>query len=522
MKRTAVEWFVEGLQERGVEFIATLCGHGLDPLFDAAARAGLRLVDTRNEQTAGYLAECYGRLTGKPGVCASSSGVAVPNAMAGVMNAWFDQAPMLYISGSANLSTLTMGCFQDADQAALVAPIAKYSKVVDTPARMVQMLDAAWQTALAAPCGPVHLMLPMDVQRGVVDSDALVPANTFASRLGADERAVDEAVQALLRAKRPLILAGSGIYYAPREARSLLTCANRFCIPVQTPIWDRGIADQPSDVFLGVAGALSADPALLDKADCVLLAGAAVDYRLGYLTAKKKVYRLDAGWYEMPGKLSMEGVIPFTDWLEEARGVRTRFTEAVQEVGDTQRQAGRTHAVDLIQALRQTLPAEASLVIDGGSIGQWAHHLLTERRYPGHWLTCGRSGVVGYGIGGAMAARLAHPERPVVLLSGDGAFTFTVADLECAVRNNLHFVAIVADDQCWGITHSGHMRQFGQGLATQLGRIDFMGLAHALGAQGLTATQPADIGPLLEQALRAPAVTVLHVPISGGNPSLPA
>ncbi|MBL8211808.1 MAG: thiamine pyrophosphate-binding protein [Bryobacterales bacterium] len=520
MKRTAVEWFVEGLQKRGTKFIATLCGHGLDPLFDAAHRAGLRLVDVRNEQTAGYIAECYGRLTRTPGVCASSSGVAVPNAMTGLMNAWFDQAPMLYISGSANLTTLGMGCFQDCDQAGLVAPIAKYSKLVDTPQRIVHMLDQAWQAALAAPCGPVHLNLPMDVQRTPVEEEDLVRGLAFPEVAGANEQAVDEAVEALRRSRRPLIIAGSGVYYQPREARSLLTVASRFCIPVQTPIWDRGIADQHTDIFLGVAGALSSDPDLMAKADCVILAGAAVDYRVGYLRTRAKVLRLDNGWYEVPGKLSMEGVLPYTDWLSEARTLRTEFSGEIESLANRQRQAGRTHAIDLILTLKHHLPQEATLVIDGGSIGQWAHHLLTEHRYPGYWLTCGRSGVVGYGLGGAMAARLANPERPVVLLSGDGAFTFTVAELECAVRNNLPFVAIVADDQCWGITHSGHMRQFGQGLATQLGRIDFMGLAHSLGAQGVTATAPEDIAPLLQQALAANTVTLLHVPISGGNPNL--
>jgi acetolactate synthase-1/2/3 large subunit len=117
-----------------------------------------------------------------------------------------------------------------------------------------------------------------------------------------------------------------------------------------------------------------------------------------------------------------------------------------------------------------------------------------------------------------MAARLAFPDRPVILLSGDGAFTFTVADLECAVRQKLPFVAVVADDQAWGITKVGHMRQFGEPIGSALGPIDFARLAEALGARGLTATRPEEIKRELEQALAEPAVTVIHVPIVGGNP----
>src|SRR6266571_6528380 len=108
---TAAEWLVRGLRERGVDWMATLCGHGLDPLFHAARRAGMRLIDTRNEQTAAYIADAYGRLTRRPGICAVSSGVAQVNALTGVANAWFDQGPMLLISGAAAASTAGMGHF---------------------------------------------------------------------------------------------------------------------------------------------------------------------------------------------------------------------------------------------------------------------------------------------------------------------------------------------------------------------------------------------------------------------------
>lgn len=518
MKRTAVAWLVEALQKRGVTVIATLCGHGLDPLFDAAHKAGLRLLDTRNEQTAGYVAECYGRLTGTPGVCASSSGVAVANAMTGVLNAWFDQAPMLYLSGSANRTTLGLGCFQDLDQAALVRPVARYSQMVDTPERMVQMLAQAWDSALTPPRGPAHLMLPMDVQRAEVDEAHLVPPNDVAAQAGASAGSVLVAAAALRQSRKPLIVAGSGIYYDREETAALLACAERLSIPVTTPIWDRGIMDRERAVFVGVSGALSSDPGLPARADCLILAGAVGDYRLGYLQQAQRVERLDAGWRQLDQVLGNAHTFP--DWLAEARAIRQRFTERIEALAESQRVAGRMHAIDIVRAIESQVPAEATLLFDAGSVGQWAHHLLAARRYPGHWLSCGRSGVVGYGVGGAMAARLADPSRPVVLLSGDGSFTFTVADLECAVRNKLPFTAIVADDQCWGITHSGHLRQFGQGLATQLGAIDFVGLARALGATGTTVTRAADLGPALQDALQTNTVTVLHVPISGGNPGV--
>ena len=123
-----------------------------------------------------------------------------------------------------------------------------------------------------------------------------------------------------------------------------------------------------------------------------------------------------------------------------------------------------------------------------------------------------------YALGGAMAARLAYPDRPVLLLSGDGAFTFNVAELECAVRQSLPFVAIVADDQGWGITRAGHIKQFGEPIGSSLGPIAIDRLAESLGARGVTINQADEIAPALEKALTAGEVTVLHVPIVGGNP----
>jgi acetolactate synthase-1/2/3 large subunit len=517
MKQTAAEWLAGSLRARGVEWMAALCGHGLDPLFHALDGAGIRLIDTRNEQTAGYIAEAYGRLMGKPGVYATSSGVAAINGLTGALNAWFDRAPMLMISGSANLSTLGMGCFQDLDQVSMARPVTKYSRTIDSPSRTVQLLDEAWQCAMEAPRGPVHLMFPMDVQRAEVAEPDLVKPNVAAAAAGISKDHVEAAARLLGGSSKPLIIAGSGAFYN-RQAGVLMALAERFSIPVQTPIWDRGVCDRSSDAFLGVIGAATGGPDLLGRADGVLLAGVEGDYRVGYLQQAANVGRLDYGWEELAGCLAASGCQGFAAWLDEARRLRSDYTARVREAGEKQKVAEKTHAVDIVSAIEQTLPEDATLIIDGGSIGQWAHQLLCDRRYPGFWLTCGRSGVVGYGIAGAMAARLAFPDRPVALLSGDGAFTFTVAELECAVRQKLPFTAIVADDQCWGITHSGHLRQFGTGIGTELGPIRFDMLAKSLGARGVRVDQAGNLAEVVGGALRSAEVTVIHVPIVGGNP----
>ncbi len=507
---TSVECFTDGLKRRGVEWMAALCGHGLDPLFYAAKRAGLRLVDTRNEQTAGYIAAAYGQLTRTPGVCAVSSGVAHVNALSGVVNAHFDGAPMLLVSGAAALRTAGMGHFQDLDQVAMAASVTRYARVVDHPERTLQILDEAWRAASpgAGGPGPAHLTYPMDIQTAEVDEERLI-------RPAAVSESVTVTSQPFPECARPVIVAGSGVYYSG-AGPALLEYAERHSIPVVTPIWDRGVVNAPSPVFCGVVGAASGGARLIEDADCLILAGAAVDYRLGYLQfsareLSSRVLRIDHGWKGLAAPSS-----PHTEWLAEARMRRDQFRQSVRNTGAKQAERGM-HAVHVIEALARVVRDDTTLVIDGGSIGQWAHQLLTDR-YPSHWLTCGRSGVVGYGIAGAMAARLAFPDRGVVLLSGDGAFTFTVAELECAVRQKLPFVAVVADDQSWGITETGHIRQFGVGIGTSLGPIAFDRLAESLGARGVRVTDPGLLAGEIERGIDSGEVTVIHARIVGGNP----
>jgi acetolactate synthase-1/2/3 large subunit len=516
----AAEWFIKGLQERGVEWMATLCGHGLDPLYHAAKRAGMRLIDTRNEQTAGYMAECYGRLTRRPGVCAVSSGVAHVNAMTGVLNAYLDGAPMLLISGAGAVRTAGMGHFQDFDQVALARPVTKYARLIDCAERTVQILDEALQAAVAPRPGPVHLTFPLDVQTTEVDETRLVRPTP---RLKASAFAVKDPEQvalSLAKSRQPLIVAGSGIHYSG-TAQDLVEFSERYLIPMVVPIWDRGCVDRPTGTFFGVLGAASGGPRLLPDADCILMAGAAVDYRVGFLQPgaigeDAAVLDGNVGWRELQSAYERHGGTCHTSWFEEARRRRDEFRRSVERTGASQAKQG-THAIHIVAALRKVITEETVVLIDGGSIGQWAHQLLCDR-YPGHWLTCGRSGVVGWGIGGAMAARLAYPSRPVILLAGDGAFTFNVADLECAVRQSLPFVAVVADDQGWGITRTGHLKQFGESISSSLGPIAIDGLAEALGARGVRVKRPEEIEGALERALSEPAVTVTHIPIVGGNP----
>ncbi len=538
---TGADLIVEFLQGQGVSFISTLSGNGLDPLYAACHRAGMRLVDFRNEQAASYCAEAYAKLTRHIGVCAVSSGVAHINAMAGLANAYYDGAPLLLITGASERSHRDAGSFQDIDQVALAAPICKYSRYVDQASRIPYYLHEALSRALLGRPGPVHLTVPVDVLRQETGALEMPEGNIAPPRSAGDPGLIRAAADRLHRAERPLVVAGSGAFYA-EASPALDRFARQMQVPVVVPIWDRGTVERSAPYFMGVIGAASGEPPLLPDADLVLLLGAQVDYRMGYLeppaiAGGAQVVRVDVDpsllYQGVQPDLAIQGdpasvlealtdelaarqATPCIRWLAEARRRRQAFGARWSYLPPSPPLTGQ----HIVQAVRPLLDENTLFLIDGGNIGQWAHMLLADR-YPGHWLTCGASGVVGWGIGGAIGAKLAFPERPVLLLSGDGSFGFTPADLETAVRHCTPFTAVVADDRAWGIVASGQRARRSDEplLACELGPARYDRVAEGFGALGLRVDGAGAILPAVQQGLAARRLAVVHVPIERGGPA---
>ena len=543
---TGADLLVAELKGQGVAWVATLCGNGLNPFYVACRRAGLRLIDTHNEQAAAYMADAYGRLTGRVGVCAVSSGVAHLNALTGVANAFFDGAPLLLITGASAGYGAGRGVFQEMDQVALAAPLCKFATWVSRTSDLAFLVRQAFAAAVSGRPGPVHLTIPIDILESQVDAP-----RRLVSKVGleaapleqVDQKVISEAAKVIGCAQRPLLIAGSGVFYAGGQA-AVMHLSEASAIPIVTPIWDRGSVERLHPNFLGVVGAASGEPRLLADADLIILAGARVDYRVGFLTPPAVredafIIRIDRDIHELrqgiepdlalpvspttafdqlAAEMHRLGQPPHTEWLKEAQErwhlFRARWVERPRLM--EKRMTGR-HIVD---AIRPLLTEDVVFLIDGGNIGQWAHMALADH-YPSRWLTCGASAVVGWGIPGAMAAKLAYPDRPVLLLSGDGAFGFTITELESAVRQGLPLVAVVANDEAWGIVVSGQRKAWGEEgvIASRLGVIRFDRVAEALGANGLRIENPKELAPAIRRGFSADRPTVIDVPISVDGPA---
>lgn len=535
---TGAQALVQQLQARGVPFIPMLCGNGTEPVIDAAGEVGLPLIDVRNEQAASYLADAYARLTRRVGVCLVSSGIAHVNAMAGLLNAYYDGAPVLLITGANESDTLGRGGFQDVDHVAMCASICKHAETVWRPERIPQAVAECFHAATTGRPGPTHLTIPRDVLRSELPQDLPLPPlgsrGKVEQRCRPEPEAVDEAARLMAEADRPLIVAGSGCFYADAGAE-VLALARTVGAPIVTPIWDRGVINQPDEHFLGVIGAASGEPELLPEADLLVIVGADIDYRTRYLDrpplcADLKVIRIDVDAGRLYQAIAPDVALhgdpksacaalaeayaggDHAWWLSYARSLHTEFYGAWDRRPNAPE--GAMVGWDIARAVGEVLADDMVLVVDGGNIGQWIHMTLARNAYPEALLTCGASGVIGYGIPGAMAAKLAFPERRVLLVIGDGSLGFCVPELQTAVRHGIPFVAVVADDEAWGIVVTGQKARGAACVASRLGECGWATVAQGFGARGVAVSAPEEIAPAILDGFASGEPTLVQVPLA--------
>ena len=531
------QWFVRTLKDRGVEHVFVLCGNGLNPFLDACMGQQMHVIDVRNEQAAAYMADLWGALTGRLGVVAVSSGPGHTNALTGLTNAAWDGRPMMLVSGCSEVATRGMDHFQELDQVGMAAPVCKYASFVSRASNIKTETDRAIAAAVSGRPGPVHLTIPADVFNAPVDPQKLGrrdrrPAEVVQNSPG-DPSLVRDAVKQLAAAKRPLIVVGSGAFYA-RAGQALERFVKHTNIPVISQLWDRCCVEKVMPQYIGVStGELNAAFPLAAKCDVVLVLGARVDCRLGYgrppvFSANARFIRVDFEPAEIDRTIQPEvGIVGdvrsvleqmLTEakrvkrwdndrWLARMRKPRDRSLQMWEDMGceDAYPMPGFRICLEM----RRFLKRDTTFLIDGGNIGRWAHTLLYDR-HPSHWATCGLSGVVGWGLPGAMLSKLARPDKPVLLLSGDGSAGFTVTEIETALRFGTPYVAVIAHDSAWGIVVDGQAK--GREVASHLGEIRFDKVAQALGARGVFIEHPSQLAPAIAKGLKQDTVTVIHVP----------
>src|SRR5216110_1858424 len=520
------------LKQAGVGHVFTLCGGHILPIYDGCLDEGIAVIDTRHEQAAAHCADAYARLTRGIGVAMVAPGPGVTDAVTGVANAYAARSPMLLIGGAAPLGLRGLGALQEMEQVALLRPITKGSFTVPEARQIPEVLTTAIRTALSGRPGPVFVEIPVDLLMATVE-DRLAPIPrqyVHRPRPAADPDGLRRLERLLAAAARPVVIAGGGVYWDD-AAQALTAFVERAGAPVFMNGAGRGaLPSSHPNAFAQARGFA------LGQADVVLVLGTPLDFRLGYgrpplFAEGAKVVMIDVDPAELgrnrPLELGLVGdldvilrqlseVVPprraeqTAPWLA---AVRARETESRGKLDGfcASEQVPVAH-YRLAAEIARVVTPETIVIGDGGDIVGCASKIVALHR-PGQWLDPGPLGCLGVGPSFALTAKLLHPDRPVILIAGDGALGLNGMELETAVRFGLPLVCVVGNDGGWGQIRNPQLSFYGaaRAVATSLPVTRFDLLAEALGARGVLVREPRDLGPALDKALGSSEVWCVNV-----------
>ncbi|MDQ3956338.1 MAG: acetolactate synthase [Actinomycetota bacterium] len=507
------------LKALGVDHIFTLSGAHIFPIFDGCKEDGIRIVDTRHEQSAAFAAEGMARLTRSVGVCAVTAGPGVTNIMSPLAQAGFNGAPVLALGGRAPAYRWGQGSLQELDHVPFVDPLAPAHTIYDTSAIPKEVLTAGLD-ALTPPMGPRFLDFPLDILFNTTDFD-LENGSQLPEGPQPDTGQIEEIAKLLDAAERPLVVAGSGVWLE-RGDQALRDLAERAELPVFMNGQGRGCL--PADHRLAFARSRSA---AFKQADLVIVAGTPLDFRLGFgQFAKAQVVHIYSGprpdhvplaaAVTASTKLAFEAIASATsrtktsgEWLATLTAVEEE--KAAQAQAELQLDSKPIHPMRLYGELVPLLDRDAIVIGDGGDFVSYAGREVPSYA-PGCWLDPGPFGCLGVGSGYAMAARLAHPDRQVVTLFGDGAIGFSGMELETMVRLNLPVVCVVGNNGIWALEKFPMQAIYGYDVAAELQHgTRYDKVMEAFGGRGELVEDPAELGPALKRAFDAGEPYVVNV-----------
>jgi thiamine pyrophosphate-dependent acetolactate synthase large subunit-like protein len=511
------------LKAHGVTKLFTLSGGHLFSIFDGCREEGIELVDVRHESAATFAAEGWAKVTRQPGVAALTAGPGVTNGMSAIASAQQNGSPVLVLGGRAPAMRWGQGSLQEIDHVPFVRPLTKLATTPETTAEIPGLIDEALVAALTPHSGPTFIDFPLDV----VFSEAAEADEAVALPDAAGGAVPDVArAAALLRdAERPVIMAGTNLYWGHGE-EALLALAEELRIPVFLNGLARGCV--PADHELFFSRARSAG---LKGADVALVIGVPMDFRLGFgqsFGEETELVVIDRAEpsrdHPRPVAAELYGSIggildalrasaaggPDTGaWVSELRGVEDERRAA--ERADLDDDRAPLHPMRLYRELGDVLDRDAIVIGDGGDFVSFAGRVM-DSYTPGCWLDPGPFGCLGCGPGYALAAKLAHPNRQVVLLLGDGAFGFSGMEFDTLARHGVAVVGVMGNNGIWALEKHPMEFLYGYSVAADLRpgtRYDKV--VEALGGHGELVSTPAELRPALDRAFSASGPALVNV-----------
>ncbi len=525
--RTVARLIVECLENEGVEYVFGLPGEENLHMIDALADSTIRFVTTRDERGAAFMADTYGALTGKAGVCLATLGPGAINLLLGIANAQLDSHPLVAITAQGGLNRIYKESHQFVDIVGLYHPVTKWGGMVTVPEAAPEMVRKAFKQAQTERPGATFLVVPEDIAERVTDGSPLT-VNVPRDPAPADEQ-VMRAVEVLEAAEHPVVLAGPGVARDDAGA-ALIRFSEQLNVPVATTFLGKGVFPDDHPNALGTIGFMVKDYANFgfDRADVVVAVGYDLveysplrwnpdrDKRIVHV--HRTIAEVDANYtlaVGLQGSIgeALDAIASAAD-IHAVRGwappVRGLVGEELERGAADARFPLRPPRI--VADIRAAMGVDDIVLCDTGAVKMWMARLYPTYR-PNTCLISNGLATMAFSLPGAFAAKLVHPERKVLAAMGDGAFLMSVAELETAVRERVPFVVLVWVDGGYGLIGWKQDIQFSRRSAVAFGNPDFVRLAESFGATGYAIGSADELAPTLRKALDDDVVSVIACPV---------
>ena len=515
----------KALKSEGVDTIFTLCGGHIIDIYDGCLDEGIRIIDVRHEQTAAHAADGYARQTGKLGCVVTTAGPGCTNAMTGIATAFRSESPILHIGGQSSLTQHKMGSLQDLPHVDMMTPITKFASGVMSTERVADMISMAARECFTGAYGPSYLEIPRDVlDREIPKESAVIPEpgryRASVKSIG-DPEDIERLADLLVKAERPAMLVGSQVFMS-RGHQAAIDLARSLNVALYMNGASRGILP-PGDPHYFNRTRSSA----FKKADVIVIVGTPFDFRMGYgkrINKQATLIQIDQDYRTVgknrdislglagdPGAIlaaalqaatgrSDNGAKGRQGWLDGLRAEEAEKTEKLMPMFLSN--SNPIHPYRLAWEINEFLSEDTIYIGDGGDIVTISAQAV-QPRGPGNWMDPGALGSLGVGTGFAMAAGLAHPQKEVICLYGDGSFGMTAFDMETANRFGAPYIAIVGNNSHMNQIRYGQVTKYGEqrgNVGNKLGDVPFGTFAEMLGGSGQEIRDPNEIQPALQRA----------------------
>ena len=504
----------------GVSTVFSIPGGHIDRIYDGFLEYGTQLIVVRHEQAAAMMAHAWSIFKGQPGVCLVTAGPGFTNSLTGVVNAYLDNVPLVLLSGTAPVRDWKKGSLQEMNQADMVKSVVKWCETCYDIRRIPEYLSRAFRYAVSGRPGPVFLELPPDILGISVDEgEVAYPAKGgVVYRTSADADLVRKAAGLINRAERPVMIGGSGIGFSHCD-KELGDFVDRTGIPFI--LFNNGRGAVPDDHPLsmwdgGQMSLLTAAP----EADLILALGIRFNWLLMYgeIFPQAKLIHVDIDPTEVDrnrkadvGLVGDIGAVlsqlnkevdkrEHKGWLKRLRDAYLPLVE--DEIKARQTPSAPLHPARLVEQVREAAGDGALYVVDGGDTSYFGMVGLRAREKSAVIVAAGGLfGCLGTGVPFGIAAKLARPEKTVVVINGDGAFGFNAMEFDTAVRHNIPLVCVICNDQAWGMIKHGQEMSYDRVVGSELGIVHYEKMVEALGGYGEFVTKDGETVAAIERAI---------------------